>query len=272
MMATGAYCLAFLVKPTTTWPGPIQTAMRTLSGHMLNVVDRVLSGFGTDPVPFTLRIGLYLVMTSCLIPWLIMALLRRGRPRGLGCRRPNRYGWRLLIIAYLISIPFLVWMKGGSRFAEPYLHQLDLFGGVPFCFYYAINMLTEHFFLHGVVLAAFRKGGRWPAPVKGNPTTGSGCRRALQWAGLAQPTGGAHGLVGLTRSIGLPDGCLTAILGSAALFGLVHVGKEWRELVLSVPGGMALAYLAYRTNTWLMPFVLHLITAGTALAMIILAR
>lgn len=272
MVLAGAYCLALLVRPTKTWPAPIQAAMRTLSGYVLDAADGVLSAVGVDAAPFTLRHGLYLVITCCLMPWLIMALLRRGRPRDLGCRSPNRYGWRLLVVAYLASIPFLVWMKGGSKFADPYLLQLDRFGGFAFCLYYAINILTEHFLLQGVVLAAFRKGGRWPAPQEENLPTGSGFRRALQWAGLVQPTGGAYGLPRLTRSIGLPDGCLIAILGSAALFGLVHVGKDWRELVLSVPGGLVLAYLAYRTNTWLTPFVLHLATAGTALVMIILTR
>jgi membrane protease YdiL (CAAX protease family) len=74
----------------------------------------------------------------------------------------------------------------------------------------------------------------------------------------------------VTSWIGLQSGCVPAVLASAALFALVHVGKDWRELLLSVPGGIVLAYMAYRTNTWLVPFVLHLATAGTACAMAIL--
>jgi membrane protease YdiL (CAAX protease family) len=73
----------------------------------------------------------------------------------------------------------------------------------------------------------------------------------------------------LTRWIGLPADCVPAILTSTTLFGLVHVGKDPRELLLSLPGGVALAYIAYRTNSWLTVFVLHLATAGTAFLMIV---
>ncbi len=83
-----------------------------------------------------------------------------------------------------------------------------------------------------------------------------------------------HGTVGrgeVIRSwIGLPRSCVFAVLGSACLFALVHVGKNPHELILSVPGGVILAYLAYRTNSFLTPFVLHIATAGTALGMMIL--
>ncbi len=72
--------------------------------------------------------------------------------------------------------------------------------------------------------------------------------------------------------INLPDGCLLAVLASAMLFGLVHLGKDPRELMLSLPGGIALGYLAYRTNTWLIPLALHLATAGTACAMIVVTQ
>jgi membrane protease YdiL (CAAX protease family) len=74
------------------------------------------------------------------------------------------------------------------------------------------------------------------------------------------------------RWIGLPSGCVPAILTSAMLFSLVHVGKDPRELMLSLPGGLALAYISYRTDSWLTVLVLHLATAGTACAMLAAAR
>ena len=57
---------------------------------------------------------------------------------------------------------------------------------------------------------------------------------------------------------------------SATLFGVVHIGKDPREMLLSVPGGLALAYVAYRSNSWLIPYILHLATAGTALALMMI--
>jgi membrane protease YdiL (CAAX protease family) len=89
---------------------------------------------------------------------------------------------------------------------------------------------------------------------------------------MAQPLGEARGFSRITCWLGLPTGCPIAIFASAALFGLIHGTKDFRELLLSIPGGIALAYLAYRTNSWLTPFVLHALTAGTACAMLLWAR
>ena len=59
---------------------------------------------------------------------------------------------------------------------------------------------------------------------------------------------------------------------SALLFAAVHLGKDPRELILSLPGGIALGYISYRTNTWLIPFLLHASTAGMACALMLLMR
>ena len=82
-------------------------------------------------------------------------------------------------------------------------------------------------------------------------------RRVLPWFGMAQSTRGASGLQKTTRWLGLPDGCREAVVCSGVLFASVHLGKNQRELLLSLPGGLASAYLAYRTNSLLDPAALH---------------
>jgi len=92
----------------------------------------------------------------------------------------------------------------------------------------------------------------------------------LRWIGMAQPTDGARGVQRFTRWLGLPDGCLDAVLLSGLLFGFVHSGKNPRELLLSFPGGTFLAYLAYRCNSWHAPYLLHALTVLAAGAMMFL--
>jgi len=213
---------------------------------------------------------MYLLIVAGVIPWLLALLLGRGRPQDIGLRRANLLGWRLALVGYVLSLPFLWWMARSPDFALSYLRQFERAGGLAFCLYYTVNMLTEHFFLHGVLLAAFRPGRRWPAPAPLPSEAPADSRPILRWLGLAQPAHGAARLQRITRWVGLPDGCITAILASAMLFGLMHLPKDTRELLLSVPGGIALAFLAYRTNTWLTPFGLHLATAGTAFALVLL--
>ena len=67
----------------------------------------------------------------------------------------------------------------------------------------------------------------------------------------------------ITRWLGIPDGCLGAMLLSGVLFGLIHWGKAGREFLLAFPGGVFLAGLAYRCNSWHAPYLLH---AGTVIA------
>ena len=231
-----------------------------------------LGMLGAASASAELRGGAYIIVVSVVIPWLILTLARRGRPVDVGFRRPNRVGWRVVVIGFALALPLLLWMVQGPRFPAYYLPRLDRAGTWVFILYYVVNMSGEHFFFHGVLLAACRGGHRWPAPAPIATNAPSGPRRALQWLGLAQPIDGAHGVARVTRWIGLPGGCVPAVCTSGALFALIHVGKDPRELALSLPGGIVLAYVAYRTNSWLIPFVLHLATAGAACAMMVAMR
>ncbi len=263
------YCLVFLVRPMTWWPTSLQQVVGYPSRSVRALIDGVLHLVGTVPYDAHLRLGIYLLLVSGVIPWVVLALIRRGRPHDLGFRLPNRYGWSLTFVGYVVAVPFLVWMVQGAGFAKPYLTELGRAGAAMFIVYYFVNMLTEHFFLHGALLAVCRPGRRWPSPAPVSTDAVNAVVKALQWLGFAQPTGEARGMRRLIRWIGLPDGCVPAIVASAMLFGLVHVGKDPRELFLSLPGGFALAYISYRTNSWFTPFVLHLATAGTACLMIV---
>lgn len=239
------------------------------SRWMYGLIDDGLRLMGSEAHATEIPATVYLVFITGVVPWAALALSGRGRPYDLGIRRPNRYGWRITLVGYLISVPFLIWMVRGQGFATPYLRELGRAGPTGFTLYYFVNMLGEHFFFHGALLAVFRAGQRWPPPAPVAVDATNTLARALQWIGLVQPTRGTKGARRVIRWTGLPDGCLPAIAASAMLFGLIHVGKDPRELVLSIPGGVALGYMAYRTDTWLTPFVLHLATAGTACLIIV---
>ena len=81
---------------------------------------------------------------------------------------------------------------------------------------------------------------------------------------------GENGENAVAAWLGLMPGCGFAIFASAALFALIHVGKDWREAALSFPGGLAIAYIAYRGDSWLIPFLLHSMTAGVTLGLVLL--
>ncbi len=202
------------------------------------------------------------------LPWLVMLCLRRGRPRDLGLRLPNRIGWRWLIAGYLASLPLLFVLALSPQTQAYYRGEIASMSFAAVLAPYLLVLIAEHFFFHGVLLAVLRPTRRWPTVAPPAPTDGPPLRRILRWLGLAQPTHNANGLARLTRWIGLPHACLGALLLQTFLFGLIHVGKSTAEFAMSLPGGLALGYVAYRCNSWLVPMVLHAATGMTVLGMI----
>ncbi len=253
-----------------SWMGrTVQNAAATAKSWVYTLIDaaRGAIGLADSGSPLT-RHGCLLTIVAVVVPSVLMLAIGRRRPGDFGCRMPNRIAWRIVLVGYVVSLPVLAWMVRGPVMANYYHDQLHRAGATLFVGYYAVNMFCEHFLFHGVLLALFRRELRWPAPPPVLPVTAAGVGRVLQWFGFAQPTGTASGLRRWTRWLGLPDGCEVAIVASAVLFGVIHLGKDPRELLLSLPGGVALAFFAYRGNSWLAPFVLHLATAGTAFLMI----
>jgi hypothetical protein len=265
------YCAAFFAHAPHGSPEALRAAMASPKMRVVRLLRDSFREMGVASPGSKVIDSVYLFLLAGVVPWFVMALLRRGGWHDLGCRRPNRYGWRLALVGFLLSIPFLAWMVGGVEIEGYYLRQFRAAGAGVFLGYYFVNMGTEHFFFHGVLLAAFRSDRRWPSAPTAKPIGEE--RGWLQWLGMAQTvhdqSAGPFGK--LRQWLGLPTGCGFAIVGSAILFGFIHLGKDVRELILSIPGGAALGILAYRTNSWLTPLVLHLATAGTAF-LIILAR
>jgi len=270
LIVTFLYCQLFLVGQSKHWPQTLQTWMNGSRNVMNRLIHDLLLRAGVlHPAP-KLGQGLFLVLVGIVVPVLAARLIMRTGFRGLGCRLPNRYGWRWLIAGYVVAAPFLVFMARGSGMAAQYLPDARRVGLCAFLSYYLVNMTAEHFLLHGFVLGAFRRDLRWPARRGPSPSDPSApwWRRVLLCLGLSRGSR-APGQTRLTAWFQLAPGCGPAIVGSGVLFGLVHVGKDWREAVLSVPGGVALAILAYRSDSWYIPFLLHLATAGTTFALML---
>jgi len=268
-----AYCTLFLVRMSASWPASLRSLNRACTESVYAVVGSVTWFLPASAGGNLIRTAVYLLLVAGLVPAAGAWVSGIRSVSDIGLRIPNRLAWRYLLVGLLASMPFLWWMSRGERFADSYLPELKRSGVAIFLVYYFINMLTEHFFLQGVLLAVCRRSGKWPDPVgmdrRGAGGDGMAAKAAawLGWSGLNRNRS-EHG--GAGRTLGLPAHCLFPIVASSVIFGLAHLGKDARELLLSFPGGMILAFMAYRTNTWLTPFVLHLLTAGTACLLIVL--
>lgn len=262
------YTFVLLVRPDVWCPESILNWWQTPRLLVTRCIGMVLAKIGSTSPSVEARYALYYFVTAGLVPWGVLALLGRARATSLGLRWPNRFGARVLLVGTVVSAPCLWWMIDQSGVAEAYVAGLDRIGYVPALTVYLTVLCAEHFFFHGTVLAVCRVGFRWPGapPLEHDASTRR--RRVLQWFGMAQPTRGASGLQKMTRWLGLADGCTSAIICSGVLFASVHLGKNPRELLLSLPGGLASAYLAYRTNSLLVPAALHFAVGAVATVLV----
>ncbi len=265
------YVIWLTVLPPKWLTPAIYSLWRSPQLWVHRVIGRVLRAVGIDEPSQFLRVGAYYMLLWFVLPTIICFLFRRGKPADTGWRKPNRLLLRIVGSSFVVSIPFLLWMVRSPQFAPYYQSYIDA-GPATVLTYYVIVLFCEHFLFEGVMLAAFRADGRWPEPPKLVQDASTGWRRIAQWFGVAQPTGSAKGLQKITRWLGIPDGCVGAILLSGILFGLVHWGKAGREFLLAFPGGVFLAALAYRCNSWHTPYLLHAGTVTTAAVIFLVTR
>ena len=270
MVATSLYVVVVIVVPQK-WPFPeLRPYGQRSRAFVYEVIQSIYAWADLANPPLLLQHCTFFFVTALVVPWIVMALLRRGRPHDIGWRKPNPLLLHLVGCSFLVALPFLYWMVSHPNFYEFYLRRYSDNSMISVALYYVWVLFCEHLFFEGLMLGAFREGGRWPAPAGICTISSTGFRRVLRWIGMAQPTGEAKGIQRITRWVGLPDGCLGAVLLSGLLFGMVHAGKNPRELLLSFPGGTFLAFLAYRCNSWHAPYLLHASTVLAAGAMMIL--
>ncbi len=260
------YCTVFLVNPPKWVPTVLQNLSHDVRGHVTRTIHRGVTAVAGAKSPRELIDAIYFLFIAGLFPVFVARIAGRNL-HDLGWRWPNKLALRYFLVALAVSAPFLIWMVKSPTIATPYLKQLNRLGFAAFASFYVVNMFTEHLLLHGVVLGLARPDGRWPDPAP-LPPPGKGPIGILRWLGLAMPRDHATDQ-GVSAWLGLLPGCLIPMVFSALLFGMVHLGKDTRELVLAFPGGLAQAYIAYRSNSWFTPFLIHLATASVALAMMI---
>lgn len=239
------------------------------TGHAAEIavgwVVGALGGKGVPPGAAWVATSLVMGM---ILPWLFMALIGRGRPRDIGVRVPNRVGWRLMAVAYVVALPVLFVMARSPATRAWYRHALEGRTAVGLMGTYLAVLVAEHFMFHGILLALLRRERRWPVVPEAAPVEGSTGQRVLRFIGLAQPTGDEVGLARARRWLGIPEGCVGAMVFQAIVFAGCHANKAPVEALLSLPGGLALGYVAYRCNSVLCPLLLHIATGLTALGFI----
>ncbi len=270
--AVVAYCLSLLFYMPESWPAYLHSWNRHATGWVLSIAEKLLAGQSHHAAFHEIRHAIYLILVLVALPLFTMCVIRRCRLADFGLRKPNIIGLRVLLVGYAISVPLTIYVAVSPEFSNYYLGIAQRTGVSVLLGYFIINVTTETLFYQGILLALCRKDFRWPEPAPVTVHANGKIECVLRWCGLAQSTDGVVGIRKITRWLGLQDGCLTAIFVSGAMFVLVHEGKGTREIGVSMLNGPLLAYVAYRTNTWLVPLLLHVAAGITSFAVAWIAQ
>jgi hypothetical protein len=197
-----------------------------------------------------------------LVPVLLCMAFRR-RPRDIGLGRFNVLGWWLIALSVLLSIPFglliIYTYPGASPLPNSFREAALTLGRIT-------AIVPEHILVCGLFVALMLPGRRLPAKVPVASVQGPWGKRALRWLGLAQPVEGGRVL----PWFGLTGASFVAVVTSGILFWLAHLGKaNIVEVSLSLPGGVAVAYVTLRCGSvWpaiIAHFTMNLIPGGIAM-------
>lgn len=178
-------------------------------------------------------------VSSLVIPIIFLVLIRR-KLTDFGIGMLNKLGIRLTGIAIIVSIPFGLWIQ----IASPYPHRLTTMYVLSL-----FNKIPEHFLILGILVALMLPHRRLPYPAFLAQIEGSTGRKILRWLGIAQPvTSDSDNPI--LAWFGLNWTSLFAISVSGLVFFMIHLGRANPvEVALSLPGGILVSYITFRTHS-----------------------
>lgn len=201
-----------------------------------------------------------------MVALFILLLMLLGRkPKALGMGKMAQHGWRITALGYAIALPFLIWL-GLRPSLQKYYANMFTDGGAERAFANMLVIAVEHALIEGGILAL-------ALPGKGFEEHGDEPRRTgmFAWLGFGRPEGAPGGWRGLLAWLGIPAWTLPAMVGQALIFGVVHAGKDFGELLSAYPGGLGLGLLTWRIRSVWPSVILHIGTGATILAVAYLA-
>jgi membrane protease YdiL (CAAX protease family) len=160
----------------------------------------------------------------------------------VGIGMPNALGWRMIVLGIVVSIPFGILLLNNKNY-DTGQNPVS-----PVSIMTLLSMIPEHFLVTGVCTALMLPGRRLPSDVSLEPVEGNFIEKSLRWLGLAQSSANADSNR-ILDWFGLTWVSLFAIVASGAVFRMIHLGKDDLELMLSFPGGVAIAYMTLRCHS-----------------------
>jgi hypothetical protein len=195
-----------------------------------------------------------------LVPLIVGRLVLKMPFGKMGLRGISIYQIKVLVMLYLLAIPFLMWLatrEGMYSYYEPYIKK----GLWEYLIWTNLVMFFEHSSLQGILLSILEPTF-FEAPVEGLAKTEEGKEsikgriREKQW------------VKAIRDWLRIDRYYFLVFLLDGILFMLIHLGKPVSEMFIAFPGGVFLAFLSFKFKSFLPCYLIHTMIAGTIIFLI----
>ena len=195
-----------------------------------------------------------------LIPMIIGRFFLKFSFRKMGLGGISFSQLKVLLLLYLVALPVLIWLSAREdmyEYYQPYFKE----GLWTYGLWTNLIMVFEHVYLQGILVAFME------------PDFFSGSSEKLSGSASNEgkrTKGGLKWVRDLQNWFSIDPYYYFVILLDGLLFMLIHVGKPLSEVLTAFPGGMFLALLAIKFKSFLPCYLIHTMTAGTIIFLIII--
>ena len=195
-----------------------------------------------------------------LVPLIIGRFFLKFSFRKMGLGGISFSQLKVLLLLYLVALPVLIWLSAREdmyQYYQPYIKE----GLWTYGFWTNLIMVFEHASLQGILVAFME------------PDFFSGSSEKLSGFSSNEgkrTKGGLKWVRDLQNWFSIDPYYYFVILLDGLLFMLIHVGKPLSEVLTAFPGGMFLALLAFKFKSFLPCYLIHTMTAGTIIFLIMI--
>ena len=178
----------------------------------------------------------------------------------MGLRGISFSQFKVLLLLYLVALPALIWLSAREdmyQYYQPYIKE----GLWTYLLWTNLIMVFEHVSLQGILVAFME------------PAFFSGSSEQICGSESNKGKKNKRGLM-LVRDFQnwfrIDPYYYFVILLDGLLFMLIHVGKPLSEVLTAFPGGVFLGLLAFKFKSFLPCYLIHTMTAGTIIFLIMI--
>ena len=195
-----------------------------------------------------------------LVPLIIGRFFLKFSFRKMGLGGISFSQFKVLLLLYLFALPVLIWLSAREDMYQYYLPYIKE-GLWTYVLWTNLIMVFEHVSLQGILVVFmepdFFSGSSEKLSGSENDE-GKRTKRGLEW------------LRDLQNWFSIDPYYYFVILLDSLLFMLIHVGKPLSEVLTAFPGGVFLALLAFKFKSFLPCYLIHTMTAGTIIFLIMI--